>query len=609
MSRFFSRSFPPAVAFALLLVFIGVYAWFVPRMPPRPAVVGNAPERLWAFSQNPIPVPPLARVTVESDRSHYFLGENPLLHLTVKNIGRLPFPVSAGGDYRGGTRADRFQIKVNGPQGTPVADPMPEQSKWGGMGSGRTLQAGESTTISAALMRYAMIEVPGTYRIEISHDLGWQTTPDRPIPVTNIQLQFDQPDVDAARAVIADISARRGGPTINARTQPYGDYTSLRHPIYLPLLKARATAGEAMAVAGIGHVKGRQATAALVTLAAAPESSAEVRLTAMDMLAARAPHPTQRLYHVPNLVISPDHLREGAWDEDLEASTRRLARMLASKDDPTGLALTARALDLLAAYGGPEDASRVLTILDACLGRADFPQGMPEGQNQLLNSSLYALRALSAKGWSAPASPVSPAEIYLVFHLASRGELPAGDPIERLALANLAHPNRIVRRTAYEAVSRPVPEAALDQVRADLVTEHQGLLNGVLGMIVRTNDRRLSTDLLHVLEHNRDRHRQGQLVGRSLELAGPEAVIPLLISQLAHPEIAEVNLDELIRLFFDRQPHGVRPIKWADQNPDALRAAWQEFFTRYQSRILDRQKLSPDKPYVPQMLFAGRYDW
>lgn len=346
---------PPVRLFVgagILLVFSSVYFQFAPHRPDDTDPTNQPPSPSWGLS---ISVPPLANVTAESDRDQYYLGENPTIRLILENRGRLPFQISTGGDNRGGTRPARLRITVRDSSGRILPDPMPIQRNMGGRGYMPVIQTGDRHTLEASLLRYALIEEPGLYTIEISHDFGWRPTATRPIPIARLQLRFNEPDAGEAQAIVARAGTPHRLPAGGPHSDSLGDYTSLRHPIYLPLLKTKADDGTAMAVVGIGHIKGSPATTALLDLATHPASTADIRLAAVEMLAGRAPYPPEIYHFAPRLVITPEHLRDGAWNHSLRARTLRLAREILSAESANSSELVTAALDLLSAFGGSED--------------------------------------------------------------------------------------------------------------------------------------------------------------------------------------------------------------------------------------------------------------
>ncbi len=593
---------PPArllVGAGIMLLIADVYIAFVPRVAQPGPNDNPAPSSIWT-SRNSKPVPPLVKLTAESDRDHYYLGENPVIRLTVENRGRLPFQISAGGDYRAGTRFDRFIITVRDSSGNILPDPMPDQINMGGLGGMPILKPGDHYTLAATLLRYALIEKPGLYSIEISHDFGWKPTPVNPVPVARLKLRFSEPDAVKAQAIVALAGTPYRLPSEDTRSDDFGDYTSLRHPIYLPLLETKAAEGTVFAVLGIGHIKGPQATAALLNLAVNPTSTAEVRLTALAMLSDRGPYPPSIAHHSQRIVISTEHLCDGAWTEALRTDTLHFARKLLS----AGSDLTLPAIDLVRALGTPEDAAAILAILDT--GLIDSPSL----GGKYLYPSLHSLHALHLKGWPLPVNPTRPSEVYFTFYLLEREKLPHSAKIEKLALTHLAHPSLVLRRAAYDSLRHPVPEDHLVQVRNDLAQDVVwGIRYPVLSLITRTRDIRFLPDLLTLLEHNQDRNQQMALIRHSLELAGPRKVLPILISQLNQPALARETLDELTRLTIADQPSNFRETKWTQTDLDTLQTAWREFYARHEERIVDGKKFPSDDRRIPAALFGGRYNW
>jgi hypothetical protein len=603
---------PPArllVGAGIMLLLAGVYIAFFPRVAqPGPNDNPSPSPSIWT-SRNSKPVPPLVKLTAESDRDHYYLGENPVIRLTVENRGRLPFQISAGGDYRAGTRFDRFKITVRDSSGKILPDPMPDQMWMGGLGGMPILKPGDHYTLAAPLLRYALIEKPGLYSIEISHDFGWKPTQVNPLPVARLKLRFSEPDAVKAQAIAALAGTPYRLPSEDTRSDDFGDYTSLRHPIYLPFLETKAVEGTVFAVLGIGHIKGRQATSALLNLAVSPTSTAEVRLAALEMLAARASYPPPITHYSPRLVISADHLRVDAWNDTLRTGTFRLVHDLLSSDSSDNSDLTPPALDLLSALGTPEDAPQMLSILEANLIDTLPGGGVSHPQNQRIHKSLESLRALRTRGWTLPASPTRLGEIYLTFYLVEREQLPVTPEIEKLALAHLDDSSLIVRRSAYDTIRHPVPEIYLRQVRADFALDTLGLRDGVRSMIWKTHDLRLLPDLLARLENNRDHRQQRHLIGLSLELAGPRTVLPIFISQLNQTVLARETLDELTRITIADQPSSYRETNWTQADLDTLQTSWREFYARHEESIVDGKKFSSDDHRISAALFGGRYDW
>lgn len=354
--------------------------------------------------QQPFPFPSGAFLGATSDREHFYLGENPVVRLEVLNRGLMPFWIYEGGDYRGGTRAWRFTITVRDSRGELLPDPMPVQAMMGGMGKARYLRLRESYVYSALLSRYALIERPGTYEVEVSHDLGTRRSPDdtrRPrIRGAQFSITFVAPTPEQAR----EIAAKAGGlkwPQANTRSDELGEYASLRFPEYLPFIEEALRRGDANAAQALGHMRGELATERLAAWAGDAAATDAVRSAALLMLAARAPisDPHWRSIHV---VIAPAILREGAWTE----ASRRAALAVARERVKLGFALAGEeasaAVTLAGALGDASDAEVLLALWRELMARhrAAAGKGVSAERGPSGHSLVVALDQLRGRGWA-----------------------------------------------------------------------------------------------------------------------------------------------------------------------------------------------------------------
>ena len=147
-------------------------------------------------------VPAGARVSLEADRTEWFLGENIVVHFKVENVGATPFNVSSGGDYRGGTRSNRFVISARDAAGHLVPDPDPVQRITGGMAGDQTLAPGQTWYETLSLLPFCRFEAPGDYDVSASHDLGWQATPAHPLPIATLKIRLKMPSPKEARTIV-----------------------------------------------------------------------------------------------------------------------------------------------------------------------------------------------------------------------------------------------------------------------------------------------------------------------------------------------------------------------------------------------------------------------
>ncbi len=281
------------------------------------------------------PVPEGAKITLEFDRSEYFLGDNVLAHFVVENTGDEPFKISQGGDYRGAGRSLRFKVTATDEAGHETEDPAPSPMCFGGLMNEPTIKPGGKFTASVPLILYREFEHPGRYTIRVSHDLGWQEQTDgRPRPVAAGTVAFRLPDADQAEKIVARMEHLPADPNVSEgeRAPDYADFTALRQPVYLLALLRRAGKGDARALEGIGHMATPEATAALIQLAG--ERDDEGALDAALTLNSRLPDPQfagKRPGSGPfdlSQVDNRQRLSQRSWDDKFVPQVRTLATRL-----------------------------------------------------------------------------------------------------------------------------------------------------------------------------------------------------------------------------------------------------------------------------------------
>lgn len=189
--------------------------------------------------------------------------------------------VSHGGDYRC-SRPYRFKVLAIDTSGRPARDPDPLVTTCGGLVGGTRLDPGDVHDMPFELTDFCAIDEPGTYRVRVYHDLGWDRddswlfasfrnhpplTPHL-APVVEATLTFVAPTEDEIKTYLAgllgdpvsrDASWRKIYPKREA-VEP------VRHPVYLPELNRLARAGRWEAAAAIGQIPGVAALEALLDL-------------------------------------------------------------------------------------------------------------------------------------------------------------------------------------------------------------------------------------------------------------------------------------------------------------------------------------------------------
>jgi hypothetical protein len=247
----------------------------------------NSKQPDYYESQSP---PPQARLSLQTDKASYFIGETIDAKFVIKNIGK-PFRVSWGGDYRMAVRPDRFRVKAIGPDGKIARDPYPGSMSMGGIMGGGTIAPGDIEELSVPIARYCLFEKPGKYTITVSHDLGWTPGVSTPSAITEILIK--EPTPEDAERIIQQMEKRLKSAGEDFRrkmaTQEQSDFAVMRHPAYLQPLMRYARGGSISATQGITSIYTPKATQALIELL--PKATGEQKEFIVIELSKRVPLP------------------------------------------------------------------------------------------------------------------------------------------------------------------------------------------------------------------------------------------------------------------------------------------------------------------------------
>lgn len=190
----------------------------------------------------PQPPPPDAvKISLLADKAEFFLGENILLHYRIENTGKEHLRIDVGGDYRGGTRANRFKVTVVDAAGRELPDPAPKQWDMGGLSPLGGAKPGAAWFENVWLLRYRTLDEPGDYTVTVFHDLGWGERQAKDPRVVTLKLRLKMPNEAEARQVIAEMDKAKSnsGSTWGQKGQPAADFSLLKFPVYRPLLAER----------------------------------------------------------------------------------------------------------------------------------------------------------------------------------------------------------------------------------------------------------------------------------------------------------------------------------------------------------------------------------
>lgn len=268
-----------------------------------------------------------ARLTLHPSKERYFLGENVLLQCRLENTGDQLFEVVT---QSGSTRDSGILVEALHESGAWAPDPQPEQFLPDTCGSVIQLAGGEHYWITIALHRYRRVLLPGVYDVTVR--LAWGSSGVH-IDPASVLLEMAEPTEDEARAVLEALDCQEPCPDYQGSPCfPCSDYTSLYHPLYLPLLRTRALEGDWRAVQGVIVIETPEATALLIDVLESPHPEA-VRL-ARNELRLRVPQNDDVYYpDQPRVETRTQRLRRVAWAPELAAPlTAALLRILRAKD-------------------------------------------------------------------------------------------------------------------------------------------------------------------------------------------------------------------------------------------------------------------------------------
>lgn len=431
------------------------------------------------------PAPPASgeyKITISTEHQVYLLGENVIVSFVLENTGTKEFTASFGGDYRGGTRANRFKVTAIDSSGRVADDPAEEQRNFGGFLTEAKLAPGQTHREILSLTAYCRITQPGTYRVRVSHDCGWQAAAGQ-LPAAETTVTFRLPSEAEAEALVAKMTANNAQPRSFGDGRTVSDFSSLQAPVYLPPLLRRAQTGDGQALIGLGSIATPEATAALIQLAG---ESRGVFATQVGSVLMR---------RLPDLVL-PDHppkesaqarLAALTWDEKLRPAALTLARDWVARDDPKFVAAGAGILRLL---GNQKEVSALLLALDRTIKPMTAPRNegaergnYPEPVPQLL----AAFVGLRNRGYSLDDAAVKTDGAVMVYFNAFRAKRAPRPPRwKELLVAYSASPCVVLREAAIRSVPYPPPSeygALLASAKSDpdsgvrraalFVTEHK----------------------------------------------------------------------------------------------------------------------------------------
>ena len=413
-------------------------------------------------------VPPAdtLKLSLQAARTEFFLGENILLHYCIENLGKEPIGHSVGGDYRGGSRADRFKVTVVDSAGREMPDPQPKQFNMGGLIPLGGIKPGQTWFEVVFLLRYRSLGQPGDYTVTVFHDLGWGPRRTNDFRVVSIRLKLKMPTVAEAAQVIAAMEKAKSynGKSWGKKGQPTADFSLLKFPVYLPLLSAAANLD---AVAGLAKMPGIEATRALLSLAETP--GMDVPAAAAAALSQRIPVPEKRRTTKPNYWNSTPAPVPNTWDPTLASDARRIGMHLISHGNDACLV---SALGMLTGLAAQEDLPELFQALERSAWRAHVIPATDKDHHQgprwACRTVTGVLDQFARGGLLMPVEPGSAGEFlgFLAGIAAGSEFWPVG--WEATFARALGHERAVVREAALWRVPQPVPATLVPLVLAGM---------------------------------------------------------------------------------------------------------------------------------------------
>lgn len=587
------------------------------------------------------PVPAGARVTLEPRRTDYFLGENIIADFRVENASETPFSISVGGDYRGGTRADRFKVSARDAAGQAVADPSPTENNFGGLGGSTSLKAGQFWTQTLALLPYLRFETAGEYQITARHDFGWQPTPERPLPIASATIRLQMPSAAQARQIVGEMEALpQRESVLNGQRNPreWADFSALRFPVYLPIIAPKIRAGDARTLPSVAGLETPEATRFLIELL---DAKPEIARQAAQYLTARLPINDADPLIPAALAANPQiqafaqarrERVERSWRPEFAAPALDYARRALESDDREMLRLGAH---LMMNLGRAAEYPLVIAALNRRLEqtvahrRWQYVGDERDNDNdgwQLQDDCLSLIRAALQIRWRDAATPpgdtfkaqttaadiaveivrmkTDPARLELAWGERAAPFLRHRVPfVRQLALESLTPP--------YDLKSRPVvimPTELAPAVRAQmpalLADSDVSVRVAAVTLAGASRDRSLAADVLKNLKQTRNSWdvAPANLAARELGVAVRAAQI--WANRLEQPKMFRLAIDSLIELTTGRGLSGYST-KDAEQGAIFL-PRWRQFLHQ-NSAALDAGKTF-ERAKLPRELYPANWN-
>ena len=568
-------------------------------------------DEVWGRSGDK-PVPDGAKVTLETDRQEFFLGENILVHFILENTGTQPFDADFGGDYRGSSRYLRFKVTATDEAGNLVEDPDPNPMCFGGICGPRTLKPGEKLIQSLPLMRYRWMVLPGRYTITVQHDFGWKEEGKRKRPVGVITIAMRMPDAAQAEKIVAQMEKlpERSISSWSEKTKDYADFSCLCQAVYLEPLLRRARAGNLRALDGIGCMATKQATEALIGLAGSADT--KLAIDAALTLNGRLPDPEFKK-ELPSrgpfrfdAMETRRRLAAKSWDEKFVPQVRALAVKFLGLKETQAIGCGAF---MIQAVGTPAEAPVVIAALDRvlnpmCSPRHDakdnilnFPEPIPE--------LLRAMQSLHARGFTLDSGGLSgDAQIMLWFEWLKNEPGPRPARWLEMAEAFGTGCHYPLNEAVVRSIPSPMPPECAKLVERALADRDYGVCRAACEVAGKSGRKEFIKPLLEIIETEPHDWLLRAASDAARQLGAGYDLLEVWADRLDNEPLYPIALDYL-QTVFEGLPGG-----WGGRTDLGrterleLRKQWKAFLAEHAADIRAGKKLKLRDPAVPPALFG-----
>ena len=560
-----------------------------------------------------------AKIELMLDKQQFFLGENILLHYGVTNQGTEPFGIETGHDYRGAPRHLRFKVIAIDDKGIQVEDPYPSTMCMGGLGGEETLQPGQSWWTSLPLMRYCDFQQPGLYTLKVYHDLGWdkpdywkqiqentlpQDTHIAPIVETTIKLTM--PSRKQAQQVMEDLLTLPKDPYAvhGKRIAEYADFTSVRYPVYLPIVSKMAEEGDQRGLEAIGSMVTPEATRMLIQLLDSQHEN--ISTNAMRLLFQRLPIPqTQKNiwgWGMRQRIVSR------SWHTSMKPVVLKYGWDLLGRSDRESLMNGAYIIRCL---GTKKDLTQFIKFLDRGL---ILMKDDPVEQDKYLRPAT-ASESLIDAGWEliergseVPTDVRTPGRVVLYMLALGKHEnfRPANWQDNTLAL--LKHPIPFVRAVVLENLPAMLSSAQLDTIATLIEDDYVPVQAAACNLAAKIKSEQFHECLLAVLQETKNTwllraaHDAATACGVTRD-----RLLEICVERLANDDLATTLFDLMITIVEREGGYGYSNVDWSMAND--LKSKWKLLIEKNRDRIRKGPLFKIAEPPLTSDLFPPGFSF